>query len=68
MQQCTHFFPRDASPYSTPVAKAMALPNRVVMEKLRKTGNSAILREGSDINVNSDHKTTTKNYYKYNAF
>lgn len=60
MQQCTHFFPSEASPYSTPVAKAMALPNRVVMENFRKTGNSAILREGSDINVTSDHKTTKK--------
>lgn len=66
MQQCTHFFPREASPYNTPVAKAIALPNRVVMENFRKTGNSAILREGSDINVNSDHKTT-ENDYKYNA-
>ncbi len=45
MQKQAHFFPRDASPYSTPAAKAMALPNRVVMEKLRKMGNSAILRD-----------------------
>lgn len=36
--------PREARPYRTPVAKTMAFPNRVVMEKLRNTGNRAILK------------------------
>ncbi|KAG9354249.1 hypothetical protein JZ751_012373 [Albula glossodonta] len=33
----------DARPYRTPVAKAIAFPNNVVIEILRKMGNSAIL-------------------------
>jgi len=37
--------PKDARPYRTPVAKAMAFPNNVVKEKLKNTGNSAILKE-----------------------
>lgn len=36
--------PRDARPYRTPVEKAMAFPNKVVKEKLRNTGNRAILQ------------------------
>lgn len=36
--------PKDARPYRTPVAKAMAFPNKVVKEKLKTTGMRAILK------------------------
>lgn len=45
--QTSYFLPRDARPYRTPVAKAMAFPNKVVREKLRHTGNRAILKIGN---------------------
>lgn len=45
----SYFLPKEARPYSTPVAKAMAFPNKVVKEKLKNTGNRAILRTGKVI-------------------
>ena len=39
----SYFLPKDARPYRTPVAKAMAFPNKVVKVKLKNTGNRAIL-------------------------
>lgn len=39
----SYFLPKDARPYRTPVAKAMAFPNKVVKEKLKKMGKRAIL-------------------------
>lgn len=41
----THFLPSAESPYSTPVAKAMALPSSVVRVRLMTTGTTAILGE-----------------------
>lgn len=41
----THFLPRAESPYSTPVAKAMALPSSVVSVRLMMMGTTAILGE-----------------------
>lgn len=41
----THFLPRADSPYSTPVAKAMALPSSVVRVRLMTMGTMAILGE-----------------------
>lgn len=40
----SYFLPKDARPYRTPVAKAMAFPNKVVKEKLKKMGKRAILK------------------------
>ena len=43
--QQTHFLPSADSPYSTPVAKAMALPSSVVRVRLMTMGTTAILGE-----------------------
>lgn len=42
--QTSYFLPKDARPYRTPVAKAMAFPIKVVKEKLKNTGTRAILK------------------------
>lgn len=46
LYRLSYFLPKEARPYRTPVAKAMAFPNKVVKEKLKNTGNRAILRIG----------------------